>query len=73
MKIQRKRYVIMRNNRSEIWCGLAQNYHFKPINDIGDTQIKSYSSEAKAESVIDRWHMRSSEIIPITETYESTS
>ena len=26
MKIERKRWVIMRNNRTEIFCGLARHY-----------------------------------------------
>lgn len=34
MKIQRKRWVIMRNNRTEIFCGLARNFNFKPIDTI---------------------------------------
>ena len=45
MKIQRKRWVIMRNNRTEIFCGLARNYQFKPVDDIGNTSIKTYRSE----------------------------
>ena len=50
MKIERKRWVIMRNNRSEIFCGLARNYCFKPIDNIGNTAIKTYASEGTALS-----------------------
>lgn len=50
MKISRKRYVIMRNNRKEIFCGLARNYKFKPVEDIGDAPIKTYLSAKKAIS-----------------------
>lgn len=41
MRIERERWVIMRNNRTEIFCGLASNYTFKPIDNIGNTAIKT--------------------------------
>ena len=50
MIIERERWVIMRNNRTEIFCGLARNYQFKSVNDIGNTAIKTYTSEATALS-----------------------
>lgn len=52
IKIQRTRYVVMRNNRTEIWCGLAKNFYFKPIQEIGNTSIKTYASEAKHKAVV---------------------
>lgn len=48
MTITRKRWVIIKDD--EIFCGLAQNYRFKPIDNIGDTAIKTYTSKKKAES-----------------------
>ena len=48
MKIERERWVIVKGN--EIFCGLARHYQFKPINDIGNTAIKTYLSKNKAES-----------------------
>lgn len=48
MKIERERWVIVKGD--EIFCGLARNYQFKPINDIGNTAIKTYLSKNKAES-----------------------
>jgi hypothetical protein len=48
MEIVRKRWVIIKGE--EIFCGLARNYQFKPINNIGDTAIKTYLSKEKAES-----------------------
>ena len=48
MTITRKRWVIIKDDK--IFCGLAQNYRFKPIDDIGDTAIKTYISKKKAES-----------------------
>lgn len=35
---------------SEIFCGLARNYQFKPIDNVGDTAIKTYLSKEKAEA-----------------------
>ncbi len=48
MKIQRKRWVIMRNNRTEIFCGLTRNYGFKSVKEIGNTAVKTYLSKDKA-------------------------
>lgn len=45
--IKRKRYVIVRDG-THIMCGLARQYYFKPITDIGNTTIKTYLSEKKA-------------------------
>jgi hypothetical protein len=48
MEIKRERWVIIKGD--EIFCGLARNYQFKPIDDIGNTAIKTYLSKNKAES-----------------------
>lgn len=48
MKIERERWVIIKGN--EIFCGLARHYQFKPIDNIGNTAIKTYLSKNKAES-----------------------
>ena len=45
MKIERKRYVVMRKNRTEIWCGLARQFHFKKIDEIGESAIKTYRTK----------------------------
>lgn len=45
--INRERWVITRNDR-EIFCGLARNFKFKPIDRIGDSAVKTYLSEKKA-------------------------
>lgn len=45
--IARNRWVILRDGK-DIFCGLARHYTFKPINEVGDTAIKTYLSEAKA-------------------------
>ena len=47
--IKRERWVIVRDGM-EIFCGLSRNYKFKPIDDIGDTPIKTYLSRNKAIS-----------------------
>lgn len=74
MKIQRKRWVIIRNNE-EIFCGLARNFTFKPIDNIGDTAIKTYLSKAKAEAgFIKSWWMPDKEnweAVEVIETIES--
>lgn len=47
ISIRRERWVITRND-TEVFCGLARHYQFKPISDIGDTAVKTYLSESKA-------------------------
>jgi hypothetical protein len=56
MRIERERWVIVKGN--EIFCGLARNYQFKPIDNIGNTAIKTYLSKNKAESsfISSWWH-----------------
>ena len=74
MIIERERWVIMRNNRTEIFCGLARNYKFKPINDIGNTAIKTYRSKNTALSSFESsWHRPDFEVeaVRIKEVYES--
>lgn len=48
--LKRTRYIVTRNNDTEIFCGLSRSYTFKPIDNIGDTAIKTYSSYNKAKS-----------------------
>ena len=66
MKIERKRYVVMRKNRTEIWGGLAQHYSFRSIDDIGDFAIKTYRTEKQAHTC-SSWD-RDFEVVPIVET-----
>lgn len=69
MNITRKRFIVMRNNRSEVWCGLSKNFFFKPISEIKDTPIKTYRSQAQAEAGCSSWD-RNFEIVPVIETIE---
>lgn len=71
MKIERKRYVVMRKNRTEIWCGLARDFYFKPIDNIGQTAVKTYrtANQAKKSFPIDDMLF---EVVEITETLVST-
>ncbi len=74
MRIERKRWVIMRNNRTEIFCGLARRYQFKNVNDIGDTAVKTYLSKNKAlSSFKNSWWKPDFEVeeVEITEIYET--
>lgn len=73
MKIQRRRYVITRNNNTEIFCGLARMYHFKKINEVGDTPIKTYSSEKKAKASFESswsWIDFKYNVLEVVETIE---
>ena len=70
MKIERKRYVVMRKNRTEIWCGLARQFHFKKIDEIGESAIKTYRTEKQAHTC-SSWD-RDFEVVEIIETLVST-
>lgn len=70
MKIQRKRYVVMRNNRTEIWCGLAKHFRFRKVEEIKDVAVKTYRSENQAMSGCSSWD-RDFEVVPVIETIET--
>lgn len=60
--ISRTRYVITRNNDTEIFCGLARSFTFKSIDNIGDTAIKTYSTSNKAKSsFLSSWYSATNE------------
>ena len=68
--ITRKRYIIVRNG-THIMCGLAREYYFKPIDNIGDTQIKTYSSEKKAIAGFERsWNRKIGDEYQVVEVEE---
>lgn len=69
MKIERKRYVIMRKNRTEIWCGLSRDFYFKSIDDIGNTAVKTYRTKKQAEAGCSSWN-RDFEAVPVIESIE---
>lgn len=74
MKIERKRWVIMRNNRTEIFCGLARNYTFKPVSEIGNTAAKTYLSKNKALAAFDdSWFKPDFDVeaVEVAKTFES--
>ena len=52
MRIERRRYVVMRRNRTEVWCGLSKHFSFRPITEVKDVSVKTYRSEAQARSSI---------------------
>ena len=66
MNIIRNRFVVMRKNRSEIWCGLAKRFYFKPVSEVNDTSVKTYRSESQAESGCSSWD-RNFEVVPAKE------
>lgn len=70
VKIQRKRYIVMRKDRTEVWCGLSKNFSFRPVSEVKDVSIKTYRSEAQARAGCSSWD-RDFEIVPVTETIET--
>lgn len=61
INIVRQRYVVI-DDKDRIFCGLARHYEFKPIDNIGDTAIKTYLSERKAKSsFLSSWRHSSEE------------
>ncbi len=54
--IKRIRYVVVRTKDEAIFCGLAKHYQFKTLDELNDTEIKTYMSEAKAKaSFLNSW------------------
>lgn len=70
MKIQRKRYIVMRKNRTQVWCGLAKNFSFRNVDEIKDVSVKTYRSEAQARAGCSSYD-RDFEIVPVIETIET--
>lgn len=70
MKIQRKCYVVMRNNRTEIWCGLSRNFKFCNVEDLKGTSVKTYRSEKQARSGCYSYN-KDFEVVPVIETIET--
>lgn len=66
MRIERNRYVVMRRNRTEIWCGLSTHFSFRPIAEVKDVSVKTYHSEAQARSRCSSWD-RNFEVVPVIE------
>ena len=67
MRIERRRYVVMRRNRTEVWCGLSKHFSFRPITEVKDVSVKTYRSEAQARSGCSSWD-RDIEVVPVIET-----
>lgn len=71
VNIQRNRWVIIKNS-TEIFCGLARHYTFKPIDDMGDTAIKTYLSRNKAIAAFERsWDDYDDSVYRAVEVVES--
>ena len=70
MRIERKRYVVMRRNRTEVWCGLSKHFSFRPITEVKDVSVKTYRSEAQARSGCSSWD-RDFEDDPVIEMFET--
>lgn len=52
MEIERTRYIIMRNNRTEIFCGASRNHSFEKIDEIKNKKIsiQTYATEKLAKA-----------------------
>lgn len=75
MDIERIRYVITRNNRTEIFCGASRNHSFENISDIQNKKIsiQTYATLKIAESSFERswWNIDFDyEILKIKERIE---
>lgn len=69
LKIERTRYVVMRRNRAEIWCGLSREFHFVKVDELKDTAIKTYRTANQAESGCSSWD-RDFEVVECKEIIE---
>jgi len=54
LEITRERYVIVRNNRTEIFCGTNRNFEFREIDKIGNVQIRTYQSYNMAKTSFEK-------------------
>lgn len=56
MDIERTRYIITRNNRTEIFCGASRNHSFENIKDIQNKKIsiQTYATQKIAETSFKR-------------------
>lgn len=73
MKIERTRWAILRNNRSEILCGLSQQYHFVQVDKIGNASIKTYHTKASAKNAMSYWgtgFICGTEVVKVNESVE---
>ena len=52
MEIERIRYIIVRNNRTEIFCGASKNHSFEKIEELKNkkTSIQTYATKKLAKS-----------------------
>ncbi len=66
MEIKRKRYCIMRNNRSEVYCRSGLHYHFKAIKNVRDDILRMNLTEEDAKA---SYHGsdKDVEIVPVIE------
>lgn len=72
-EIDRCRWVIMRNNRTEIFCGLSRNYDFRSLDELKDAPVKTYLSEKKALAAFkNSWYKIDFEFeaVPVMEIFQ---
>lgn len=71
--VQRNRFAIIRNNRTEIWGGLHQAFKFYPIEKAQTCQLKTYATQTMAEYAKQFIRESDCEVVPIVETVEIES
>lgn len=53
----RERWIIRRKDTGAVFCGIARQFHFKKIAEIGDTAVKTYRSKKQALAAFNSsWH-----------------
>lgn len=75
MEIERTRYIITRNNRTEIFCGSSKNHSFENIEDLQSKKIsiQTYATEKLAKSRFEQswWNIDFEyEILKVSEKIE---
>lgn len=71
--LKRPRYIIKRKDNGYVFCGLAKQFKFNPLDDIGDYSIEIYRSKSIALDYFNRnWHSDKPEleIVKINEILE---
>lgn len=51
MQLERERWIVMRNNRTEILCGASHNRKFRPVDKFlkGNWNIATFQTEKQAK------------------------
>lgn len=70
MVIQSKKYAVMRNNRTEILCGIKGYFRFHSVKDLKNKTIKTYKTPHINFPYILHGDKSGYEIVPVVETIQ---